>query len=338
MKKRLLAIILATLMLTSVFAGCGQSAQPSDDSSTAQTDNGSTDSSAKDTYKVGLSMAYRDQFLTSMETAVIAAAEENGMEIQVVDANNDTQAQISHVQTFAANGLDAAIICLVNNDSASELVNVAGDMKVIFVNRQPDLALLEDNKVVYVGTDENLYGENQAKYLSEYFNAEGKTDIKAVLFMGVLGLDNVNKRTDSVKKGLSEAGINVEYVYEDTAEWDRSKAMEKMIQIIGSGNEYDVVICNNDEMALGVAEAYASLGLEIDVPIVGIDATDVGVEGVKSGTLACTVFQDPVAQGQGSIACAIGMLKGEAVDGLVDNYYNITPILVTKDNVETFKD
>lgn len=339
MKKRLLAALLAVTIVMALMAGCGAAAPADTGTETPDaTETPAPDDSGAKTYKMGLSMPARDQFLTSLETAAKDKAAEMGIDFSVVDANGDASAQIAHVQTFAANGCDAIIVGMVNNDSAQEIINAAGDAKVVFVNRQPDLSVLKDGEVVYVGTDERLYGQNQAKYLSEVLKAEGKTDIKAILFMGILGLDNVNKRTDSVKQGLKDAGINVEYVYEDTAEWDRAKAMDKMVQVIGGNTEYDVVICNNDDMALGVIEAYKSLGKEIDVPIVGIDATEVGVSAIKDGTLACTVFQDPVAQGGGTITCAIGMLEGTEVEGLVDNYYNITPVLVTKDNVDTFKD
>lgn len=342
MKKRVLALCLAALMLMALLAGCGGSGGAASSGGASSGADGSQPASSgggsADEIKIGFTMAVRDQFLTSMELAATAYAEaQPGVTIDVVDANNDVALQISHVQTWASSGFDAAIICAVSNDTAPELIQAAGDMKVVFVNRQPELSLLNEN-IVYVGTDETLYGKEQAKFLAEYFKAQGKTDINVILFQGVLGLDNVIKRTQSVKDGLTENGINYNIVYEDTANWDRAEAMNKFVQIMGdSSKQYDVVISNNDEMALGVIEAMLTTGEQkVLCPVVGIDATSVGCEAIERGEMACSVFQDPVAQGEGAAKCAIALVKGEEIEGLVDNYYNIVPQLVTKDNVADF--
>lgn len=326
MKKKMTAILLA-LVMTLALTACGQKADETPS-------NGDSDSSGA--YKIGYSMPARDQFQTSMEKAIQTKAEAEGIEINILDAAGDVSAQISHVQTWEADGYDAVIVGLCNNDSAADVLAVAGDMKVVFVNRQPSLDVLQDGKVVYVGTDETLYGTEQGNYLANIFKAEGKTDVNIAMFMGELGLDNVTKRTQSAKDALAANGINATYV-ENTAMWDRMKAMDLFSQMMNTNDVYDAVICNNDEMALGVIEAMQTNGTkEIICPVVGIDATDVGCAAVKNGTMACSVFQDPVAQGEGTIICALGMLNGTPVDGLVDNYYNILPQLVTVDNVDGF--
>lgn len=327
MKKKLIALLL-TLAMTVALTACGQA------NDAASTGSGGGD--AAQGYKIGYSMPARDQFQTSMEKAIQAKAEAEGIEINILDAAGDVSTQISHVQTWEADGYDAVIVGLCNNDSAADVLAVAGDMKVVFVNRQPNLDVLQDGKVVYVGTDETLYGTEQGNYLAETFKAEGKSDVNIAIFMGELGLDNVTKRTQSAKEALAANGINATYV-ENTAMWDRMKAMDLFSQMMNTGDVYDAVICNNDEMALGVIEAMQTNGSkEITCPVVGIDATDVGCAAVKNGTLACSVFQDPVAQGEGTILCALALLEGTTVDGLVDNYYNILPQLVTADNVDDF--
>lgn len=334
MKKPLIALVLAVFMLLGMATGCGNPSNTGSSGSGAATSGSASTGKA---YKIGLSMPVRDQFQTSMEKAAVEKAKELGIDLKVFDANNDFSVQLGHVQTCAADGYDAVIVGLVNNDSAQEIINAAGKMKVVFVNRQPDLSVLKDGQVVYVGTDENLYGQDQGKFLVDYFKKEGKTSINAVLFQGTLGLDNVTKRTNSVKQALQDGGITVNYVYEDTAEWDRAKAMDKFTQFMGTGKPYDVVICNNDDMALGVIEAMKTTGeKKVTCPVVGIDATDVGCAAVKAGDMAATVYQDPLAQGGGTILCAKGLIEGTPIEGLEKNYYNITPQLVTIDNVDDF--
>lgn len=337
MKKKTIALLLALVMVMALAACGGQSGSSGGSGSSG--DSGSSDSSGSSSgggYKIGYSMPMRDQFQTSMERAIQAKAEAEGIEINILDANSDVSAQISHVQTWEADGYDAVIVGLCNNDSAADVLAAAGDMKVVFVNRQPSLDVLQDGKVVYVGTDETLYGTEQGNFLANIFKGDGKTDVNIALFMGELGLDNVTKRTQSAKDALAANGINATYV-ENTAKWDRMTAMDLFSQMMNTGESYDAVICNNDEMALGVIEAMQTNGdKKVFCPVVGIDATDVGCAAVKEGTLACSVFQDPVAQGEGTIICALGLLNGTAVDGLVDNYYNILPQLVTPDNVDNF--
>lgn len=335
MKKKLIALLLTGALSVGLLAGCGSTPAATPDTEADTGAQGGGDAGGP--YQVGFSIAMRDQFWTSMENAMKPYAEANNIELNTLDANQDVATQLSQVQTWAADGYDAAIIGLANNDSAEDVLKAAGDMKVVFVNRQPNLDLLQDGKVVYVGTDETLYGKEQGNFLTKIFQDEGKTEVNIAMFMGTLGLDNVTKRTDSAKQALADNGIKANYVFENTAEWDRIKAMDQFSQFMGTGETVDAVICNNDEMALGVIEAMKTNGDKtVFCPVVGIDATDVGCAAVKEGTMACSVFQDPVAQGEGTLKCALGLIEGTAVEGLTDNYYNILPKLVTKDNVDEF--
>lgn len=332
MKKKLLALGLAGMMMVGALAGCG--------GDTTTDDAGANpDAGASDKLKIGMTMAQRDQFLTNCEQAAVAVAKDQGVELKVFDANNDISAQISQVQTCASDNYDAMMVVLVTNDSGAEIVQAAGDMPVAFFNRMPtDLSIL-DEKHVYVGMDESEAGKAQGEYIADLFKSENKgPDINAVMLMGPLGQDSVVKRTDGAKKALTDAGFNVTYQFEDTAEWDRAKAMDKFTQFMGTGKPYDVVICNNDDMALGVAEAMSTSGSgTVTVPIVGIDATENGCNAVKDGQLAMTVNQDPIAQGEGAFNSALALAKGEVPSNVNDQFVLFTQAeKVSKDNVEEF--
>jgi inositol transport system substrate-binding protein len=133
--------------------------------------------------------------------------------------------------------------------------------------------------------------------------------------MGQLGLENTNERTRGVKETLTKAGFKLTKVYEDTAEWDRFKAMNQMQQFLGTNKDFDVVICNNDEMALGAIEALKTAGKDLKaIPVVGIDATPPAKEAVKNGEMAMTVFQNAKAQGKVALEFAIKAAKGQKID------------------------
>lgn len=302
--KKLLAISLVLMLVVSSFVGCGSSKEASSDSE----ESGGN-------IKIGLTMSSRDQFLSTLETALTEAADAKGdVEVIAFDAENDIQKQLSQVSSFASQGVSAIIVNLVNSDSTAEIMNAAGDIPVVFVNRLPDTAILESaEKAAYVGSNESDAGQLQSEFLTEYFADKGTKELNYVLFMGTLGLQNTNARTDSAKKGLEDSGFTLVKQFEDTADFDRAKAMEKMQQFIGTKKPFDVVIANNDEMALGAVEAMKAANIT-GVPVVGIDATANALAAIESGDLACSVFQDAKGQGSGALDFAYKYAKGETVD------------------------
>lgn len=320
--KKLLVISLVFIMMMSGIVGC---------STNTATEEG-TDESGK--IKIGLTMSSRDQFLSTLETAVQeAASAKEDVEIVAFDSENDIQKQLSHISSFVSQGCSAIIVNLVNSDSTAEILDAAGDIPVVFVNRLPDPSILEaTDKTSYVGSDESQAGQLQAEYLTAYFKDEGKKELNYVLFMGTLGLQNTNARTDSVKSGLETNGFTLIKQFEDTADFDRAKAMEKMQQFIGTGKPFDVVIANNDEMALGAIEALKSANIT-GIPVVGIDATANALAAIEAGELACSVFQDATGQGAGALEHAYAFSNGEEVE----KYGWIPFQIISSENLADFK-
>jgi len=224
------------------------------------------------------------------------------------------------------------IVNLVDTSTAETIIAEAGDIPIIFVNRRPDDSVLVTGKYAYVGSQEWDAGKMQAEFLANYF--AGRTDpINYVLFMGQLGLENTQQRTDSVKTELTNAGFTLNKVFEDTAKWDRATAMDMMQTFLGTGATFDCVICNNDEMALGVIEALKAGGIDLTkVPVVGIDATAMACESVKNGEMAMTVFQDAAGQG----AKCVEFAKLAAMGQLTEQFGWVPFQPVTVDNVADF--
>ena len=284
------------------------------------------------TITIGVSLYARDQFISTLEQGILAAAEAAGVTVDSQEANNDTQKQAEQVRTFAAKGYDVLIVNLVDTSTAETIISEAGGIPIIFVNRMPDKSILTVGKYAYVGSQEWDAGKMQAEFLAKYF--AGRTDpINYVLFMGQLGLENTQQRTDSVKTELTNAGFTLNKVFEDTAKWDRATAMDMMQTFLGTGAAFDCVICNNDEMALGVIEAMKAAKVDLTkVPVVGIDATDMACESVKNGEMAMTVFQDAAGQGSKCIEFAIKAANGELTD-----LFGWVPFMpVTIDNVDQY--
>lgn len=350
--KKLISVLLTAAMVTALAAGCGNqttqgtTAAPAETTAAATTaapaetttakattaaattsGNAGTKSDivdnlgtveAKAAYKIGFTISARDQFLSAMEAAASAQASALGVDMTVVDANNNANTQIQNVQTFAGQKVNAIIVNLVNSDNMSQIQAAAGDIPVVFINRKP-AEELEKGKATYVGSDENNSGRFQGEFLAKHFKDKGKTELNVVVLQGILGLQHTILRTESAMKALEDGGMKVNVIYEDTAEFDRAKAQNKMQTFLGTNQDFDCVIANNDEMALGAIEAMKSVGLDLkEKVVVGIDATPAGLASMDAGELAFTVFQNPVGQGAGAVRAAVLFANGDAVDTVVD--------------------
>ncbi|MEA4913806.1 MAG: substrate-binding domain-containing protein [Christensenella sp.] len=327
-----LASVLALAACAAPAATTPAAAEPAAEAAAPAEPAAATEAPAAKTITVGVSLYARDQFISTLEQGILAAAEAAGVTVDSQEANNDTQKQAEQVRTFAAKGYDVLIVNLVDTSTAETIISEAGGIPIIFVNRRPDDSILVTGKYAYVGSQEWDAGKMQAEFLAKYF--AGRTDpINYVLFMGQLGLENTQQRTESVKTELTNAGFTLNKVFEDTAKWDRATAMDMMQTFLGTGAEFDCVICNNDEMALGVIEALKAGGVDLTkVPVVGIDATDMACESVKNGEMAMTVFQD--AAGQGAKCIEFAKL---AAEGKLTEQFGWVPFQpVTKDNVADF--
>lgn len=315
MKKFLSLLLVVTMVLS--LAACGNSA-----------------TSGKGGGVVGVTLYARDQFISTLEQAILAAAKnQTAFTVDSQEANNDTQKQAEQIRTFETKKYKSIIVNLVDTSTAETMISEAKNVPVIFINRRPADSLLKENKYAYVGSQEYDAGKMQAEFLAKFFKDKSDKTLKVVLFMGQLGLENTNERTRAAKEELEKAGFKLEMVFEDTAEWDRAKAMDKMQTVIGTGKAFDCVISNNDEMALGVIEAMKAASMDLKkIPVVGIDATDMAVQSVKSGEMAATVFQNAAAQGALAMEYAIKAAKGESFDKF--GWVPFEP--VTPENVDNY--
>ena len=122
-------------------------------------------------------------------------------------------------------------------------------------------------------------------------------------------------------------------VAEQTANWDRTQALNLMENWLASGRKIDAVIAQNDEMALGAYKAIEAAGKNKEILVIGIDAIQDALKAVIEGQLVGTVFQNAREQGGLAVELANKLIKGEVIS---HNHY-IPFQLVTKENVDKFK-
>ena len=308
--KKILAIMLAVLLMTGALTACG----------------GSSDGS-KGEVSV-LYYTFSDTYISSVRSAMDKLLKDAGVKFNDYDANGNQTQQTEQVDVAIAKGSSALIVNVVDtgsNDAAQTIVNKAkaANIPVIFFNRSVDETVVKSyDKCVFVGTDYEMAGHMQGemigKYIVENFdkldlNGDGK--ISYVMFKGQegnleaiartkYGVEDCNKLlTAAGKPELSfyDASNSDKYLVDQDGQWSSAAATNYMSTILAQYSEanknmVELVIANNDDMALGAISALQAAGFNTGsgktIPIFGVDATDAGKSAIKSGAMTGTIRQD----------------------------------------------
>ena len=282
--------------------------------------------------KIGYSCVdINNTFQTYLVDAAKAKADELGASITVTDAQNDVVKQQDQVNALIQQGVEALIVVPADSSAMAPVTAAAqrANIPLVYCNVSPfaDDEEVPDN-VHYIGSDETQAGRYQGEMLGAAIQ-EGKVAI----LQGGLVHEATYKRSDGNKAVFEESYPGIEVVTEETAEWQRDKAIDVANNWLSAyGDELKGICANNDEMALGAIEAVKAAG-RTDIQVVGIDATPDGCASVKKGELLGTVFQDSVGQGGGAVELAVAMAKGEKPE---DSFTWVPYIPVTAENVDEY--
>jgi inositol transport system substrate-binding protein len=317
MNKKLMGLLMVFVLLSGLLAGCGS------DKTTANKD--------KKTIVIGAAMpVFDDKWLSYLYDGIKDYDKKHdNVEVNMVDAKNDSGKQFSQVDTFITQGVDAIIINPVDTDAVEPMVDAANeaDIPVIVVNRAPDKKVMK-KIYAYVGSESLEAGTIQMEKVAELLGKKGNIG----LMNGTLGQESVVKRTQG-NKDIVKKNPDLKVVREASADYQRAAGMTLMENWIQTGEQFNAIVANNDEMAIGAIMALDEAGKRGDIVVAGIDGTIDALQYVKSGKLNVTAFQDAKGQGNAAIEAAMKAVNGEKVK---DKFINIPFELVTKDNVEEY--
>ena len=281
---------------------------------------------------IGVSMAHFDLlFLADLREAMAARAKELGVKIQFEDAQGDIGKQLSQIQTFVAQKVDAVVVNPVDSAATPKMAKLIRDagIPLVYVNRQPFEPLKPGEPIVYVGSDENVPGKLQGEEIARLLNNVGNVAI----MMGDIATLAAIMRTEGVEKVIAQHP-EMKIVQKQTANWRRNEATDLMNEWLVAGTKVDAVAANNDEMAIGAIIALQQAGKNPKkIVIGGVDATRDALAEMEKGNLAVTVFQDAKGQGKTVVDSAIKLIKGEKFDS---PYVYIPFQLVTRENYKEF--
>ncbi|WP_413875200.1 sugar ABC transporter substrate-binding protein [Albidovulum sp.] len=287
---------------------------------------------------VGVSMAlFDDNFLTVLRNGIQKYADDNGIGVQIEDAQNDVAKQLDQINNFIAGGVDAIIVNPVDTSATQAMTDAAAaaGVPLVYVNRQPvNLDTLPDNQA-FVASNEVDSGTLETKEICRLLKEAGKTEANAYIIMGELSNQAAVQRTQDIHDVIDgpDCGVKVNILDKQTSNWRRDEAQNLMTNWLSTGTAFDAVIANNDESAIGAIQAMKAAGIDMASVIVGgVDATQDALVAMQAGDLDVTVFQNAAAQGSGSLDAAIKLAKGEAVEPKVWVPFE----LVTPANIDNY--
>ena len=288
---------------------------------------------------IGVSMAlFDDNFLTVLRNGMIdTAAGMDGVELQVEDAQNDVAKQLNQINNFIAAGVDAIIVNPVDTSATQAMSDAASSagIPLVYVNREPaNVDSLPDNQA-FVASDERESGTLETIAVCDLFKAAGKDEANVYVLMGELSNQAAVQRTADIHDVIDggKCAVKLNILDEQTAMWMRDKAQDLRPNWRTTGQSFDGVISNTDEMAIGAILSMKAAGLDMSQVVVGgVDATQDALAAMAAGDLDVTVFQDAAGQGAGALDAALKLAKGEAVDQKVYVPFQ----LVTPDTLSNF--
>ncbi|MBJ2287089.1 sugar ABC transporter substrate-binding protein [Pseudomonas sp. MF6755] len=285
--------------------------------------------------KIGVSMSqFDDTYLTNVREYMDKQAKSypkgDGVQLQFEDARADVVKQLSQVENFISQKVDAIIVNPVDTASTARISKSAieAGIPLVYVNRRPDQKDLPKG-VAAVTSDDEEAGKLQMQYVADKLGGKGKI----VILLGDLANNSTTNRTKGIKAVLANyPDIKIEQ--EQTGIWLRDKGMTLVNDWLTQGREFNAVLANNDEMAIGAAMALKSAGTKPgSVLIAGVDGTPDGLNAITKGEMTVSVFQDAKGQAVGSLEAARKMAKSETIEQNI-----VIPFqLITPDNVKDFK-
>jgi len=332
--KKFLSMVLALVMIFT-FAACGAK-QTTPDASTpapAKSDPVTVvDASKSDTVMekadkaYTIAMIYQDlsqEFNIYFQNVLSTRCKEAGITLMEFDGKSDTETQLNQCENAISAGVDAVLFIPFDKDGAAPIIDncIEAGIPVVCCN---NVTTNVDKATAYVGANDIEAGIMETEYIVELIGGKGNIAVVE----GPFGHSAQVARQEGLEQVLSNTECKI--VLDDTANWNRDEAMELVENWIAGGTTIDAIICHNDIMAMGALQACQDANLEL--PIIGIDATYDALCAVKEGTLAADVYQDVYGQAEEAFNVCVRILNGQEY-----KQTNYVPFkLVTQDNVDEF--
>jgi len=277
-----------------LLCGCGREAAPSENPGTGERQ-----------ITVGVSlMNLSSEFIVMLNKSLGAKAKELGVKLIVNDAQRSPERQVQQVESFIAQKVDAIILnpCEVEASSPAVEKALAAGIPIVNVNSET-----KSTPTAFVGSRDEESARLAMEYIANKLNGQGNV----VMMHGYMGQAAQIKRDQGAREVLAKhPGLKL--LADQTAEWDRAKAMALMENWIQSyGTKINAVFAQNDEMGMGALIALEQAKLKDKVIVASVDAIADALQAVKDGRLDATVFQDAGDQAGTALETAVKIVRNQ---------------------------
>lgn len=324
MRRKLLAGLLAAAMAAAALTGCSSGTGEGTDAAATETSTETTQAAADSEgtdgagtqvaasggdYTIGCTVYYMTEFVTLMVEGMEEKADELGVNLVMLDAQQDAQNQITQVENLIAQQVDAIIVAAVDSDAILPAIEMCEDANIPLIG--VNMLFNTEEAYHYVGPDDVLAGELEMQHAIDAIGGAGKIAI----LEGPIGQSAQIQRLEGNENVLADYEGKVEVIAQQTANWSREEALTLVENWLETfSGELNAIVAHNDEMALGAIQALEAAGLSDQIVVTGVDAILDGCNAVKEGTLLGTVYQDAALEGSEAVVKAYGVLTGEVTE------------------------
>jgi ribose transport system substrate-binding protein len=263
----------------------------------------STTASAQDTMAMVVS-TLNNPFFVTMKEGAEAKAKELGYNLIVLDSQNDPSKELSNVEDLTVRGVKAILINPTDSDAVSNAIRMANRANIPVLTL--DRGASRGEVVSHIASDNVAGGEMAGKYIMEKVGEKARV----IQLEGIAGTSAARERGQGFMQAVDT--YKMDLLSSQPADFDRTKGLNVMENLLAANPDVQAVFAQNDEMALGALRAVQASGK--DILIVGFDGTEDGLAAVKRGMLGATIAQQPSLIGALGVETAVKVLKGESVE------------------------
>ncbi|MFQ1015427.1 ribose ABC transporter substrate-binding protein RbsB [Avibacterium avium] len=261
---------------------------------------------AKETIALAVSTLDNPFFVTLKEGAE-KEADKLGYNLVVLDSQNDPAKELANVEDVTVRGAKVLLINPTDSTAVASAVRMANQKNIPVITL--DRGAAQGKVVSHIASDNVAGGKMAGDFIAEKLG----NNAKVIQLEGIAGTSAARERGEGFKQAVEAHKFDV--LASQPADFDRTKGLNVMENLLTAQPNVQAVFAQNDEMALGAIRAVQAANKS--VLIVGFDGTDDGVKAVKSGKLAATIAQQPELIGALGVQTADKVIKGEAVEAQI---------------------
>lgn len=261
---------------------------------------------AQDTLALAVS-TLDNPFFVTLKAGAEKKAQELGYKLVVLDSQNDPAKELANVEDLTVRGAKVLLINPTDSDAVGNAVAIANKKNIPVITL--DRGVNKGDVVSHIASDNVAGGKMAGDFIAEKV---GK-NAKVIQLEGIAGTSAARERGEGFKQAVEANGFAL--LASQPADFDRTKGLNVMENLLASHSAAKAVFAQNDEMALGALRAIKAAGK--DILVVGFDGTDDAVKAVQGGKLAATIAQQPEKIGELGVETADKVLKGEKVEAQI---------------------